>query len=67
MRQPTQDELESLQHIAQNVKAMRYLDTIEAEYMKKLVAEKEEAQLRQLQGALLLLRDLKKHINSRTR
>lgn len=67
MRQPTHGELEGLQHIAQNNKVMQYLKDIEAEYVSMLVVEQNEAQLRQLQGALILLRDLKKHINSRKR
>lgn len=67
MRQPNQDELESLQHIAQNIKAVRYLDEVEADYMNKLVAAESDTQFRQLQGALLFVRDLKKHIHSKQR
>lgn len=44
-------------------KVVGYLDDVEAEYVERIVNEPDDIKVRQIQGSLFVLRELKKHIN----
>ena len=44
-------------------KVAEYLSGVEADYMERIISEPSSDKVRQLQGSLFVLRELKKHIN----
>lgn len=67
MKQPDSEQLRALQDIANNFKAVEYLDTLIQECLDRLVTEQDAQVIRQIQGSAGTLRELKKHITSRKR
>lgn len=45
-------------------KATAYLAEAEQDYMERIVSEPDEVKVRQLQGSLFVLRELRKHITN---
>jgi len=63
MKKPSQEQLEQLMMLRQYNKVVDYLESVEAEYVERIVNEPDNIKVRQIQGSLFVLRELKKHIN----
>ena len=53
--------------LQQYKKVSEYLTGVEVDYMERIVTEPNSDKVRQLQGSLFVLRELKKHINHEQR
>lgn len=67
MKQPNSEQLRALQDVANNFKAVEYLDVLIQECLDRLVVEQDGQVIRQIQGSAGTLQELKKHITSRKR
>jgi len=67
MKKPTAEQLEQLTMLQQYKKVSEYLTGVEVDYMERIVTEPNSDKVRQLQGSLFVLRELKKHINHEQR
>ena len=63
MKKPTNDQLIQLRMLSQYQHVRAYLDAVEADYNERIVSEPDMVKVRQLQGSLFVLRELRKYIN----
>lgn len=64
MRQPSAEQCKQLQQLRQYRHVMAYLEVMEEDITNMVINEANGDQIRIAQGALRLLRELKKHINT---
>ena len=67
MKKPNAEQLQQLKLLRQYNKVTEYLDIVEDEYVTRLVQEEDVVKVRQLQGSLYVLQELKKHIHTEAR
>ena len=58
MKQPTQAQLQNLKQLRNESQFVEYLRTVESDYLDKLIIERDDAIIRQLQGSIFVVRRL---------
>lgn len=67
MKKPTAEQLAQLKMLNQYQHVRAYLDAVEEDYVERMIGEFDSIQVRQLQGSLYMLRELRKYINPNER
>jgi len=62
MKQPDKAQLDQLMLLRQYNKVVEYLSAVEQDYIDKLITEKDQTNVSELQGSIKVVRALQKHI-----
>lgn len=64
MKQPSQEQLQRLKQLRNEIHIVEYLKSVETDYLDKLVLERDDVVIRQLQGSIFVVRRLLQLISS---